>query len=482
MPRRKLKKRRPIDRAAALRYDPPQVSRNEAMEIIRKTTSRCPECANTVDGAVVVSGGKAWLRRECPDHGVFQLLLSEHGKEYADLDRFYSEVYDTSPSPGRTTNAWLLATMNCQQKCSYCCTESAGKNGSNAPWEEMTWDDLQEVLRTFKNGKISFGGGEPTLHPNMFDFFCEADRRGIAVQLATNGLLLASKEYCRRLKDSKVREVRLSCEAVDREDAAKLGLDRHVEPKLKAIQNLCDLGIAVTLSPTICKGVNEGQIHRIIEYAKDKPGIQAFSMQGFAWTGCGINLSKDMVMTPDEMMDVIHRHYCGCDRSGVFALQKLAFALLNVFGFESCLRTEFMVLVRERDRLRAITDFVNLRRLDKMLNWWRRILPRQRWLRGVCLMPVLAGGMSMRTLPLIPAVLRLIWANVTNLSVHQYPSRLLTVGLNTCCSTLNADHAVNAHCVSGCIFKRDGVLHLSTTSREFLANTAIPNRVKPHTT
>jgi len=129
-----------------------------------------------------------------------------------------------------------------------------------------------------------------------------------------------------------------------------------------------------------------------------------------------------------------------------------------------------MIFLRESGRLRPITDFINLRRLDTMLNWWRRVLPKQRWLRGVFLMPVLAGGMSLRTLPLVPTLLRLVWANVTKLSVHRYPSRLLVVGLNTNCSSLNADNTVNAHCVSGCIYKRDGVLHLTNTSTELLNN------------
>ncbi len=440
------------------------------MEIIRKTTSRCHVCAKQVEGAVVVSEGKAYLRRECPEHGEFQLLLSEHGKEYADLDRFYTEVHETS-SLGRTMHTWVFATMDCQQKCPFCCTDCSDEKRSDSPWEELTWEDLQAVLKDFKRGKISFGGGEPTLHPNVLDFFREADRMGIAAQLATNGLFLASKDYCQKLKDNKVKEVRISLESIDPKDAVKLGLDPYVEPKLKAIQNLCDIGgIGITLSPTICRGVNEEQIYHIIEYAKDKPAIQAFSMQGFAWTGCGIGLPKDMMMTPDEMMDVIHRHYCSCDRSEVFALQKLAFAWLNIIGFKSCLKSEFMIFVRDAGRLRPITEFINLRRLDTMLNWWRRVLPKQRWLRGLFLIPVLIGGMSLKTLPLAPMFIKLAWANLTKLSVQDYPARLLSVGLNTNCSSLNADHTVNAHCVSGCIFKRDGVLHLTNTSTELLKN------------
>lgn len=440
------------------------------MEVIRKTLSRCHHCAKEVDGAVVVSEGKAYLFRECPEHGPYQHLLSEHGEDYADMDRFYTEVHETSETLGRTMHTWVFATMDCQQKCPFCCTDCGDNDRQHFPWEELNWDDLQGILQTFKRGKISFAGGEPTLHPNVLDFFREADKRGVAAQLATNGLMLVSKEYCQKLKDSKVREVRLSVEAAEPEGAAQLGLSAYVETKLKAIDNLSELGIAVTLSPTICKGVNEEQIFKLLEYAKDKPIIQAFSMQGFSWTGCGTGLPKTMMISPDEMMDTIHRHYCTCDRHDVYALQKLAFAFLNVVGFKTCLKSEFMIFLRDGDKLRPITEYINLGRLDKMLNWWRGVIPRKRWARGVLLAPVLLGGMTWRIVPLIPMFAGLVWANMRKLDVHRYPSRLLVVALNTNCSNLNADHTVNAHCVSGCYFKRNGVVQLTTTSKELLDN------------
>ncbi len=427
------------------------------MQVVRKTMSRCPKCAKEVGGAIVVSGGRAYIHRECPEHGAYQYLLSEHGEDYADLDRFYSEVYETS-SPGRKMHTWITSTLQCQQRCPYCTVDCA-REAEDILWEDMNWNDLLDVLNRFKRGKLSFSGGEPTLHPNMLDFFREADRRDISVQLATNGLLLTSKDYCRELKENKVNEVRLSLESVTADGAAKLGLENHVASKLQAIQNLCDEEISVLLSPTIFKGVNDDQLYHILEHTKDKPGIHAVSAEGFSWNGSGVRMPPEMMISPDEMMDILFRHYCKCGRSELFALQKLAYAIMNVAGFDLCLKSEFMVFLRRSGELRPITDFVHARRMGRMLDLWRRIIPRQRWVRGLLLLPVLAGGLTLRTLPLLAVLLRLVLANSRRLDVHKYPSEVVVVALNTNCCTLNADSIVVPHCISGYIFKRGGVVH-----------------------
>jgi len=355
-------------------------------------------------------------------------------------------------------HTWISATVECQQKCPYC-TVGCFNEKEDIKWEDMTWDELQQILDTVERGKLSFSGGESTLHPDVLRFFREADRRGLSVQLATNGLKLASKEYCQSLKDNKVREVRISIESVDKTDAAKLGLEMHVDAKLQAIRNLCDVGISTTVSPTIFKGVNEEQLYHITEYVRDKPSVHALSIEGFSWNGSGVRMPPEMMIAPDEMMDTIHRHYCKCERRDLFALQKLAYAIMNVVGFDLCLKSEFMVFLRKPEALIPLTEFINVRRIGRMLDGWRRVVPRQRWIRGLLLLPVLASGVGFRTIPLLPTLVRLLWANRGQLDVHRYPSELLVMALNTNCSTLNADSIVVPHCISGMFYKRDGAIH-----------------------
>lgn len=423
------------------------------MKVIRKTRSLCPECAAEVDAVVAVSDGKAVLFRECPEHGAYEYVLSEHGAEYADLDRFYIALNGLTPR-GRIMNIWILCTMHCQQNCCYCSAEI-----QHPTLGEMNQKDFADVLDRFGYVKLTLTGGEPTLHPELLDFLHEALRRGVSVQIATNGLKLASKEFCQRLKAAGVREVRLSLESLDPKIVEPLDLAPFVEAKLEAIRNLGELGMTVTLSPTLFKGVNDEQLYHIIEYAKDKPFIRKLAVGGFSWNGNGATLPPEMMFSPDAMMDIVHRHYCSCDRQDVFTFQKLMFAVAHVMDVRLCLNSQLMIFVRDgANELRPILDFMAMRRLSKALDWWIRALPRNRWMRVFLLLPVLASGICLRTVPRLPMFLRFLWGNLRQVDTARYPAELLIAALNTNCATLNADLAVSAQCMSVTVLKRDDAL------------------------
>ena len=188
----------------------PTSSATSATRVIRTTKTLCPECASELEGRIVLDGGKVYLDRTCPEHGPCRFMLSRNGEAYADLDRFFFDVLHGASVQGRITNYWILSTSKCQQKCRYC----------NVDWEhpahtEMSHDLLLEAIETYGHAKLTMAGGEPTLHPDVLTFFREADARRVTTQLATNGILLASREFCRELQEAKVKEVRLSVEAIE---------------------------------------------------------------------------------------------------------------------------------------------------------------------------------------------------------------------------------------------------------------------------
>jgi hypothetical protein len=45
------------------------------------TRTLCPECRKVVDGHVLIRDNKVYIRRRCPDHGVFEGLV------YGDANR-----------------------------------------------------------------------------------------------------------------------------------------------------------------------------------------------------------------------------------------------------------------------------------------------------------------------------------------------------------------------------------------------------------
>jgi len=428
---------------------------------IRKTRTLCPDCGRELEGRVVVEDGKAYLDRNCPEHGPYRFLLSRHGAWYADLDRFFFEVLDGGIPKGRITNYWILSTAKCQQHCLYC-----GLEVQKPFYDEMPIEALREAIEQYGSAKLTFADGEPTLHPQVLQFFREAWAKKVATQLATNGVRLASREFCLQLADAHVTEVRISYETLDPKQSVPSGTSAFWESKYAGLRNLIELGIPTILSPTIFKGINEDQLIASLEFARDKPIVRELSVNGFAWNGSGLSIDKDLMIMPDEMMDVLFARYFDGDREAIFTFQKTMLAILQIVGIRLCLYTQLMLFVRDKTGLVPFTRFLNMRRLKQGITWWERFSKAARFTQAVALAWVLFRALDMKSLRLLPTCLRLFAANLFQIAIHRYPSKLLPVVLNTNCSTLSADNMVSARCMSGCLYVRDGTLHegLSTST------------------
>jgi len=80
----------------------------------------------------------------------------------------------------------LEINQQCNLSCRACYRDKAG--GSKSLVEVMA--DLETIERNQQVQTVSVAGGEPTLHPELVDIVARIHRRGHAVSLVTNGLLL----------------------------------------------------------------------------------------------------------------------------------------------------------------------------------------------------------------------------------------------------------------------------------------------------
>jgi radical S-adenosyl methionine domain-containing protein 2 len=77
-------------------------------------------------------------------------------------------------------------TSKCNYHCQFCYTKDLGMDSA----EPSLVYRLLTTLRDFGIEKINFVGGEPLLHPNIYDFCYTAKDLGFTVCLTTNGSLL----------------------------------------------------------------------------------------------------------------------------------------------------------------------------------------------------------------------------------------------------------------------------------------------------
>lgn len=115
-------------------------------------------------------------------------------------------------------NAYIsvVATNNCQRNCPYC-INSATDRQKNLPIEKALRNigELTDYIN--KNPEVIILGGEPTLHPQIFDLIKglkELTRYGFnalgKVRITTNGIRLKDPQFLQELLDSGIDGINIS--------------------------------------------------------------------------------------------------------------------------------------------------------------------------------------------------------------------------------------------------------------------------------
>lgn len=120
----------------------------------------------------------------------------------------------------------LELTPDCGHRCGYCYNAGRGRGLTAAP---LALDDWKRIVlkleRQARPRLLALSGGEPLLHPQVFDLAEFIRGRGIGVNLLTNGALL-DEEKARRLARAGVAAAQISLPAPDRAlHAAMTGAD-----------------------------------------------------------------------------------------------------------------------------------------------------------------------------------------------------------------------------------------------------------------
>jgi len=124
---------------------------------------------------------------------------------------------------------------------------------------------LKRMIDSSKNVKsIAISGGEPLLHPNIFEFIEYAHSKGIDTYMPSNGVLITG-QIASRLKIAGIRTVNISIEGPKSIHDALRG-DGNYDKALRGLKNLREQDIECTLAMTIMKP-NFEYMHYVMELA-----------------------------------------------------------------------------------------------------------------------------------------------------------------------------------------------------------------------
>ena len=268
-------------------------------EVLRETRSVCPVCLRNLPARLVrETDGRVLLEKSCPAHGDFRVTVWQ-GR--MDFEKWSAGGAPLGPGEGLccpdgcglcaehasdSCCVLLEVTRRCDLRCRFCFAE--GGRAENDPPRAALETAIRDIADQCGRPLLQLSGGEPTLRDDLPELVRFAKAAGCSyVQVNTNGLRLAREPaYARRLAEAGLDIVFLQFDGTREEIFETLRGAPLLEKKLEAVRVCAELGVGVTLVPTVVRGVNDGDLGALVALAASlAPGVRGVHFQPVSWFG-----------------------------------------------------------------------------------------------------------------------------------------------------------------------------------------------------
>jgi 7,8-dihydro-6-hydroxymethylpterin dimethyltransferase len=263
--------------------------------------SICSTCYRRVDAKIVFENDRVFMLKRCPEHGHERVLVADDVDYYRRSREVfikppempnhfntpikYGCPYDCGLCPDHEQHSCLSIveiTDSCNLDCPICYASSGTHRDS---FRSMAHVErlLDAVVRNEgEPDVVQISGGEPTIHPDFFAILDAARSRPIQhLMVNTNGIRSATEEgFAERLQEyGRGFEIYLQFDSFERDALKSLrGADLR-RTRERALEKLNRLNISTTLVVTLKKGVNDGEIGKILDFAVQQPAVRGVTFQ-----------------------------------------------------------------------------------------------------------------------------------------------------------------------------------------------------------
>lgn len=261
------------------------------------TRSICPTCRRVIDAQILLRDNKVFMRKRCPEHGVFEVLVYSDARAYTAGAKFNKPgtiplQFSTPIEHGCPHDCGLcadhqqhacLGIIEVNSVCNMACPLCFANAG---PGYNLTLDEVKDILDHFVETEgnpqvVQFSGGEPTIHPQIIPMIHAAKERGIPhVMINTNGKRIASDDaFLAQLAELRP-SIYFQFDGFA-EDTYRIIRDEPgiLPEKLRALDRLAAIGCDVILVPAIERGVNEREVGKIIQFGLEHPAVRGINFQ-----------------------------------------------------------------------------------------------------------------------------------------------------------------------------------------------------------
>ncbi|NOS91595.1 MAG: radical SAM protein [Cyclobacteriaceae bacterium] len=264
------------------------------------TLSICSVCLKRVDAKIVFQDDKVFMLKNCQEHGREKVLIADDIEYYKKCRQYmkpsemplkfnkathYGCPYDCGLCVDHEQHSCLTVievTDRCNLTCPTCYAESSPHFGRHRTLEEIEAMLDAIVENEGQPDVVQISGGEPTVHPDFFKILDIAKKKPIRhLMLNTNGIRIAKDEaFVQKLSSyTPDFEVYLQFDSLQPHVLEKLRGENLVEVRRKAIENLNKFNLSTTLVVTLQKGLNDGEIGSLIEFALQQKCVRGITFQ-----------------------------------------------------------------------------------------------------------------------------------------------------------------------------------------------------------
>ncbi len=408
---------------------------------IRKTKSLCPECLMMVEAEVIEEDNRIFLKKKCPVHGYFELLISKHPEYYEQSQKVYFSLIKKS-LPQRDFLVHL--TSRCNLDCSMCLA-----NANASRLQDYPISKLKEFLQGKRNYKIGLMGAEPTMREDLPEIIKLVFDSGNSAELHTNGIKIADFYYARKLKQAGLKEVHLQFDGFDDDVYLKIRGKKLLKNKLEALDNLRRLGISVDLKATIVKGVNEREMAKILQFALKNNYIKEVFFLGCRFLGRGREISPDSFYMPDELVDILEVQMPELiKRSEILKFEKLYYLLLRLFSSRKCFYNQHYLILRENSSSRPISEIINLDSIVKKID---TVIDKGYLMPILGIFKMTPDIVNFKTIKYLLGFKRLGSLLKNGFDISLIPKNFLVLGFISACDRFSYDEQIAMNCGKGAL-------------------------------
>lgn len=263
--------------------------------------SICSRCYRKVEGKILFEEGKVYLKKRCPEHGWETALLADDVDYYRRCrevflkapeqpNRYNTPIrygcpYDCGLCPDHEQHS-CLSLVEITDQCNLTCPICYASSGTHRT-EHRTLEQVERMLDAVVANErepdvVQISGGEPTIHPEFFAILDAARRRPIRhLMVNTNGIRIAREPgFAERLAQYMPGfELYLQFDSFERPALMDLrGADLR-SIREGALRVLNDLDLSTTLVVTVKKGVNDGELGAILDFAASQRCVRGVTFQ-----------------------------------------------------------------------------------------------------------------------------------------------------------------------------------------------------------